>query len=45
MQVHGNGCGSLLEGLGLRLDIGGQEDSVQHAMGQLKLLLLLNLKK
>lgn len=45
MQVHWNGHGSSLEGLGLRLDVEGQEGSVQDAVGRLKLFWLLNLKK
>lgn len=45
VRAHWNGCASLLEGPGLSLDIEGQEGSVQDAVGQLKLLWLLNLKK
>ena len=38
-------CGTLVEGLGLRLDVEGRESFVQDATGQLKWLWLVNLKQ
>ena len=38
-------CNSLLEGLGLGLNIEGQKGLVQDSMGQLKLLWLLIVKR